>query len=122
MELLTIKKSIVLIVVIATICSSCFYNKEEELYGITECTTEIPSYSGEIENIIIYNCSTQEGCHNDGGHHPLLTNYEQINDKAIAMLKRIQNGTMPNKESGISLSDLDKNKIYCWINAGSPNN
>lgn len=51
--------------------------------------------------------------------HSSYSNYTSVKSSASSIRSSIVSGSMP---KGTSLTDDQKNKIVCWIDAGSPNN
>lgn len=103
--------------------SSCYYDKEEELYpnnGV--CDTTSISYATNIEPIIDGKCATS-GCHVGGGSG------NGIFDSYNAVKAKVDNGSFANRvlvvkdmpPSGL-LTECQLKWIELWIAAGAPNN
>jgi len=103
--------------------TACYYDNEEEQYGVTTCDTVAISYSADIQPIIQANCIS---CHAPGGQQEsspfttydglkLYTLNREIADRVVG-----KNGAlMP--PSG-AMSTCNQLKIEAWVNAGAPNN
>jgi mono/diheme cytochrome c family protein len=117
--------SIVAIIVIALVATQCYYDNEELLYGVEQCSSETPTYSVTVSSIIKNNCS---GCHNasvaSGG--VTLETYQQI--KTLADNGRLKgvithsSGFSPMPKNSPQLSRCNIDAIVQWIEAGAPNN
>src|SRR6478672_5674648 len=120
--------TLLMLVFLTTIISSCKYNSEEELFGTNNapCDTSNTTYSNTITSIIIAN-----GCLNcHVGPSPsgnfTLTSYSDVKAKvddgrlwgAINHLP----GFSPMPQGGNKLTNCEINKIKAWIDAGAPNN
>jgi hypothetical protein len=101
--------------------SSCYYDNEEDLYGIT-CDTTAVSYSADIWPIIETNCQT--GCHAPGG-----SAIGHIFTDHASVLAKVTNGSMMNRvvelrnmpPSGV-LTDCQVNRMRAWILQGALDN
>jgi hypothetical protein len=105
--------------------SSCYYDKEEELYG-TSCNTGNVTYSTTITGIInAYNCLS---CHNgavpSGGFS--LSGYDNVKAKVtdgrlLGAISHTQGfAAMP--QNAPKMSQCDINKVKAWVDAGALNN
>ena len=114
----------IIFLLITASLTGCYYDKEEELYPMSqqECDTTNISYSTDIEPIIANNCATS-GCHQAGGNgNGIFTNYAGLKAK-------VDNGSLHNRVVVVrdmppnsSLPECQVDKIDAWINAGAPNN
>jgi len=78
------------------------------------------SYATDIKAIIETSCAVS-GCHVSGGAAPFaLTTLASIQDRAAAIKTFTANGSMP--KSGTPLTQLQKDRIACWVDDGAPNN
>lgn len=68
------------------------------------------SYSVDVKPLMQSYCVS---CHSS------YSSYSSVKSSASSIRSSIVSGSMP---KGTSLSDDQKNKIVCWIDAGSPNN
>lgn len=109
---------------ITLLFSSCYYDKEDLLYGQNFCDTSVVKYSVQITNILNTSCLS---CHNGsaaaGGGIP-LGDYASVKAAAddgslIASVTRSVN-TMP--KGSARLSDCKIETIRIWIRNGAPNN
>src|SRR5882724_3821493 len=86
-----------------------------------------PTYSKEVSRIFRTSC---EGCHRDGDIAPCaLSNYDQALTWAADIGRTVANNTMPpwkprpgvqQYRNDFSLTDDQKQTIYDWLDAGSP--
>ena len=119
------KKIFLLSAIVAFIFASCYYHKEDILYG-SNCDTTHVTYSSTIKNILNnYSCL---GCH-IGVDPPGGINLETYaNVKAMADNGRLYGaithvpGFKPMPDGGAKMSSCDINKVKAWIDAGAPNN
>ena len=111
------------------VCCVCFLNAcikdkgsiPEEL-TLSKCDSLNVTYGTSIEPIITANCATS-GCHVSGGSGSgVFDNYTNVKAK-------VDNGSFKNRVITIgnmppsgTLSQTDKEKIQCWLDAGAPNN
>jgi hypothetical protein len=93
--------------------------KKEKKFS-PDCNGAPKSYASDVSPIINANCAIS-GCHASGSSNGpgALTNYNEVNAAKSRIRTAVENGTMPKNRS---LSDDQKNKIICWIDAGAPNN
>ena len=78
------------------------------------------SYVDDIEPIIETSCAVS-GCHVSGGAAPFaFTNVASVQAHAPAIKTVTANGSMP--KSGAPLTQLQKDRIACWVDDGAPNN
>lgn len=104
--------------------SSCYYDKEETLYGLT-CDTSAVTYNASIAPVIASVCLS---CH--GGAFPSsnirLDNYTDVRTVALngrlygAISHTVGFPQMP--LNGTKLSDCTIARFRIWINGGAPNN
>ena len=102
--------------------SSCYYDKEEILYPRErDCGGITRKFSTEVLPVMQTKCSFASDCHGTGSTNSggLLTNYDNIKNKAILVRHQVLIGAMP---KGGSLTATELNTIVCWIDSGSPNN
>ncbi len=98
--------------------SSCYYDKEEELYPndyYSSNNTGTVTYSGTIAPLISSNCGSS-GC------HPTYTNYTGL--KGIVDNGKLKNRviTLKNMPAAAPLSNTQISQLQKWIDAGAPNN
>ena len=119
------KKFLLPLAIMAFILSSCYYHKEDILYGTT-CDTTNVTYSSTIKGLLNnYSCL---GCH-IGVDPPGGINLETYtNLKTMVDNGRFYGavthaaGFKPMPDGGSKISPCDINKIKAWIAAGAPNN
>jgi hypothetical protein len=120
MAVKTIKLSLLILLIVASI-ESCYYDKKEDLYTST-CNTTGMTYNKDIVNLVNSSCA---GCHS--GWAPSagisLGSYAEVKDcvvngKFIGSVK--QDGTALAMPEGGKWSDCDVSKIVAWKAAGCP--
>lgn len=106
--------------------SSCYYDKEEELYPpVTQCDTSGVGYQATIVPLMKSYCNA---CHNSSSPSGGIAtdNYQGL--KVIALNGKLYgsiahlSGYSPMPKGGNKLSDCDIKKVKVWIDAGSPEN
>jgi len=122
---LVMKKTLLLLVVGTLILSSCYYDKEDLLYG-SNCDTSNVTYSSTITTLLNnYGCL---GCHvgsNPSGGINLETH---ANVKTVVANGGLfgavthSSGFKPMPDGAAKMNSCDINKIKVWIDAGAPNN
>lgn len=115
----------ILSAIISFIVSSCYYNKEDLLYG-SNCDTGNIRYSSTIKLVLNnYGCS---GCH-IGGNPSGGINLETYSSvKAVVDNGRLYGAIthsagfapMPNGAAKMNACDIKKVKV--WIDSGAPDN
>lgn len=118
---------ILAILVSTSLISSCYYDKEDLLYGSSaNCdTTVTATYSTTIAPILTASCN---GCHSTASPsgNIALDNYAAVkaqvtNGKLIGSISHsVGYSAMP--KGGAKLPDCSITKIRQWINAGALNN
>lgn len=116
-------KYLVIIIFIALL-SSCYYDKEQELYGTIPCDTVNVRFSVQIKNTLQANCLRCHGGTAINGGGIQLGSYDAVklaadNGRLLNAITRSVN-TMP-KGAG-RLSDCRIAEIRQWISKGAPNN
>ena len=101
---------------ISVFFTSCYYDNEEYLYGLKECSETI-SFKTDVSPLILNSCSTT-GCHADV-QTPILTDYSSISAHSDRILFRTSNGTMP--VAGPLTAD-EIQTIRCWVEQGALDN
>ena len=113
---------------ISALASSCYYDKEDLLYGSGgNCDSTAATYSGTVAPIMNSYCATG-GCHNasSAAAGVVLDNYNGV--KAIASNGKLigtvnwASGFSPMPKGGSKLPNCNITKLQQWINAGAPNN
>jgi hypothetical protein len=117
----------ILFIMSALLSAGCYYDKEEELYGVTtNCDTGTVTFSGTVNNLLQqYGCL---GCH--GGTPPSgnisLAGHTSVKNVATSgkLYGAISHSpgfsAMPQGLPKMNACDIAK--IKSWIDAGSPNN
>ena len=75
-----------------------------------DCSGPAKSYLTDVKPTVLSNCVS---CHSQYG------SYNGVKNDAASIRSTIANGSMP---KGKAMSDAEKNKVMCWIDAGAPNN
>ncbi|MCB0733402.1 MAG: hypothetical protein KDC76_02410 [Bacteroidetes bacterium] len=117
------KKTIgILLIATALMLAGCYKDKDELLYGTTDCQPVNVSFSTDILPMIRTECATS-GCHVQGGSAPgIFENYDQIKAKIDAgsfQRRVIQNRDMP---PATPMTDCQIAFLQTWLNDGAPNN
>ena len=107
---------------ILIIVEGCYYDNEEELYGITVCNVTNVSFANDIMPIIQGNCAVS-GCHIAGGSgNGIMENYSQVKAK-------VDNGSFQHRVLDLrdmppsyALTDCQIQYLQAWIDAGAPDN
>lgn len=97
--------------------SSCYYDNQEDLYGI-ECDTSNLTYSNQMEKIIAESCATT-GCHVSGNGIVIYDSYGSVKngvDNGTIIDRVINKKNMP--PSG-TMSDCNYSLINEWIKQGA---
>jgi hypothetical protein len=97
--------------------TSCYYDKEEQLYpNSVETNCNIPlTYTNGIKDIIETNCVS---CHKPGGNSPDLSTYTLVKENTAKItLRAITQKNMPSP-SGMNACNITK--LDNWIKAGTP--
>lgn len=101
---------------------SCYYDNEEELYGVVPCDTTAVSFSRDVLPIVLNNCAI---CHQPGGKQSTspMTNYAEVKSYAANRLiaNRI-NGVGKIMPPSGKMSRCNIQLIEAWFNAGAPDN
>jgi hypothetical protein len=112
--------------VISYLYSSCYYDKEEDLYPnyTQSCDTSNVTYSQTIAPIMAANCNV---CHSTVLHSGGVVTENRDGLKIVADNGKLipaveQTGFYPMPKGGNKLQDCDLAKINIWVRAGAPNN
>jgi cytochrome c553 len=106
------------------IISSCYYDKEELLYGNTPCDTAAVKYSVQIVNTLNAACMSCHGGTAASGGGVKLGDYASLKTYADngLLLNAITRTNNPMPKGGARLSDCRIAEIRTWIRNGTPNN
>ena len=118
------RKLTIAILITTVALGSCYYDVEEELYGV--CNTGTVTYSSTINGIISnYGCRTCHGSSNPSGGFSLVT-YDnvkaKVNDGRLIGAINHMAGFAPMPQGAQKMTQCDINKVQAWIDAGAPNN
>ena len=116
------KKNFLTLILFVSMLSSCYYDKEDLLYGEDLCDSTNVSFSSDIMPIINNSCAVI-GCHIQGGSgNGLFENYAQIKTKvengSLSERVTIQQDMPPSEP----LTDCQIEHIMQWIEDGALNN
>lgn len=117
-------KTILITITVLFLFSSCYYDKEENLYGIA-CDTSAVTYNASIVPVLASNCIS---CH--GGAFPSggikLDTYTDV--RTYALNGRLygaishSSGFVAMPQNAAQLSNCTIAKFRLWISSGAPNN
>jgi len=113
-----IKRKKLFIISTATLLIIQSFNcsKKSDTQATVACDPMI-SFSKTIKPIMDRDCNSA-GCHDDQVITALNT-YQIVHDGAAQIRLSISTGKMPKNRT---ISDTDKNAIFCWIDNGAKNN
>ncbi|UCS93008.1 2-polyprenyl-6-methoxyphenol hydroxylase [Echinicola marina] len=105
---------------------ACGSESEEDLMpnnpnGGDRCDDNVATLSGEVSTIIENNCAIS-GCHVAGTGRVDLTVTANIIQNANQIRNYTESGFMPEASSGLTLTQAQKDDIYCWVANGAQNN
>ncbi|MCE7057891.1 2-polyprenyl-6-methoxyphenol hydroxylase [Algoriphagus sp. AGSA1] len=102
---------------------SCSSESEDQLPppSANRCEDSNASLSADIIPILQQNCAVS-GCHVAGTGRADFTVDDNIIQFASQISTNTQAGTMPPSGSGRSLSNEQKELIFCWVNGGAKDN
>jgi hypothetical protein len=117
-------KTLLITITAIVLLSSCYYDKEENLYGAT-CDTSAVTYNASIVPVLASNCIS---CH--GGAFPSgnvkLDTYTDV--RTVAMNGKLygsishSTGFFAMPQNAAQLSNCTISKFKIWISNGAPNN
>jgi hypothetical protein len=106
--------------------SSCYYDKEELLYGIEKCDTMNVKYSVQIVNILTANCLSCHGGDASAGAGIRLGTYDEVKAQAVSgtLLNVVAHtpGFTQMPRGAAKLPNCRIEEIRAWISNGTPNN
>jgi uncharacterized membrane protein len=102
---------------------SCASESEDQLPppDSTRCEDSNVKLSTDILPIIQQNCAIS-GCHVSGTGRADFTVKDNILQLASTISAHTQSGFMPPAGSGMSITDVEKELIYCWVKKGALDN
>jgi hypothetical protein len=117
-------KKVVVYFTTVVLLSSCYYDKEETLYGLT-CDTGMVTYNASIAPVLASNCiSCHAGAFPSGGIK--LDTYTNVrtyvlNGRLYGAINH-NAGFIAMPQNAAKLSDCTIAKFKIWITSGAPNN
>ena len=103
------RRARIIILFSISLAVSFFACKKDKNYT-PDCSGGTKSYASDVTPVVQSNCLN---CHGQYG------SYNGLKNDASSVRNAIANGSMP---KGKTMSDAEKNKVLCWIDAGAPNN
>ena len=119
-------KALILFMITVTLLTSCYYDKEELLYGIQTCDTLNVKYSMQIVSTLSANCLSCHGGTASAGAGIRLGTYDEVKAQAVSgpLLNVISHASgysqMP--KGSTKLPECRIAEIRTWIRNGAPNN
>ncbi len=117
---------IILLISTSTFLSSCYYDKEELLYGIETCDTLNIKYSVQIVSTLSANCLSCHGGNASAGAGIRLGTYDEVKAQAVSgpLLNVISHvsGYSQMPKGNAKLPECRIAEIRTWIRNGAPNN
>lgn len=106
--------------------NSCYYDKEELLYGINKCDTSNVSYNIQVKTTLNNSCNSCHGGTASSGGGIKLDDYASVqaqvtNDKLLGSIQHAA-GYFPMPKGAPKLSDCKIAEIRTWIRNGALNN
>lgn len=106
--------------------SSCYYDKEEKIYGLVPCDTSNVKYSIQITSTISTNCLRCHGGTASAGGGILLGNFNvlqglALNGRLMGALSHAA-GYSPMPKNSPSLDECRLAEFRTWIRNGALNN
>ena len=115
----------ILILIVFTVFSGCFYDNEEDLYPNITCDTSSLSYSQDILPILVSQCY---GCHSAAANNGNVNieGYDNLipyvqNNRLMGTIQHLD-GFSPMPPNANKLSNCNISKLQQWIDDGAPNN
>lgn len=122
---ITNMKKVIAILIIVSVSIGCYYDSEEELYGLN-CNTTNVSFAATVNTLLQqHGCL---GCHSGGAPSGNVNLQGHSNVQTVALSGRLygaishSTGFTPMPQGGTKLNDCDIKKIKSWIDAGALNN
>ncbi len=109
---------------IVFIISSCYYDKEELLYGANLCDTSAVKYSVQIISILNSSCISCHGGTAANGGGIKLGTYNDVKVYATngSLLNAVTRTNNPMPKGAPRLADCRIAELRTWIRNGAPNN
>jgi hypothetical protein len=124
-QITSMKKLTAILIIGLIAVTGCFYDSEEELYGVN-CNTTNVSFSTTVNTLLQqHGCL---GCHSGVGASGNVNLQGHANVKNVAESGRLYGaishsaGFKPMPQGGTKMSECEIKKIKSWIDAGALNN
>lgn len=124
--------SLLMISLVTGLVTSCYYDKEEELYAdyLAQCDTSAVTFSGNVLPVLNASCVT---CHSESsapalGNGYVLESWETVREFETkfpgTLVGSLQHaaGYAPMPKNGRKLTSCTIKKLEVWIKAGMPEN
>jgi mono/diheme cytochrome c family protein len=118
------KKIVLFVISSFVVLSSCYYDKEDLLYGPSQCDTSAVKYSVQIKSILNASCLS---CHSGtaaAGGGIKLDDYTSVKNAATngTFLSSVTRSVNPMPKGSARLNECRIAEIRTWIREGAPNN
>ena len=100
---------------LAILFSSCYYDNEEELYGL-DCNLDNVTYATEINRIIETSCAVS-ACHDGSTQFPKYDSYQSVAQDSGKIFERVV--VLKNMPPSGTLPDCDFKQIEDWLSNGT---
>ena len=103
---------------------SCSSENEDDIQpkpSAERCEDNTATLSGDVQAIITNNCAVP-GCHVSGTGRVDFTVKQNIIQSASTISSYTESGFMPPSGSGRSLTQSQKDDVFCWVSAGAQDN
>ena len=118
------KRSVFVVFISVIFLSSCYYDKEDLLYGPSQCDTSAVKYSVQVSSILNASCLS---CHSGtaaAGGGIKLDNYAAVKVAADngSLLSSVTRSVNPMPKGSSRLNECRIAELRTWIRNGAPNN
>jgi len=118
-------KRVTLVVAVSVLfLSACYYDKEDMLYGPSQCDTSAVKYSVQVTSILNASCLS---CHSGtaaAGAGIKLDSYNAVKAAVDngSLLSSVTRSVNPMPKGAARLSECRIAELRTWIRNGAPNN
>ncbi len=118
-KLKRMQKNVLFLILILQILLTSACSKDEAPTNEQEldCSVFTDTYNSGISALIKNTCALSN-CHDGANSRADLSNYEAVFKVSGMVMAQVKAQTMP--PSGRSMSDMNRNRIICWIMNGLP--